>query len=273
MPIKLTTRGLAGVLLSGMIAGAAVSAAQAQARRPEASLAQLRAMVERERDAREVANLMGRRAHVQALGRNDLWIDLFAKRQPDVSWYANGRYTVGLEAIKKQFGVGDTARAERSLDAMVKVYPDIDNSSANFGVGEFRQHALLTPIIEVAEDGQTAKGFWNSTGPQLAFRDGQPVGSIGFEKYAVDFIKEDGQWRLWHLSTYTEVYLELGKTLADQVPPPGSPRPAPRPGPDGKVTPNPYPAWSPWRVPAQVPLPTPYRTFRETFSYGPPKSP
>jgi hypothetical protein len=243
--------------------GAAVAATS-----PRVDLNKLRTMVQREQDAREIQNLMSRRAHLQSTGRNSGWVEMYAKGQPDDSWYMNGRYMIGLDKIRAAFVPADNTRAQRSLDAMIKLYPDIENKIENYGIGEFREHALLSPLIEIAEDGKTAKGFWQSMGPQLAFSNGQASGTIGFEKYAVDFIKEGGQWRFWHMATFTESYLQLGKTLADQVPAPGTPRPvAP-----ANAAPNPYPEWSPWRVPAQVALPVPYRTFSETFSYGPSES-
>lgn len=237
-----------------------------QAATAKVDLQQLQAMIQRQQDTTEIQNLMSRRAHLQATGRNDGWLELYAKQQPDVSWYMNGRYIVGLSALKATFVPADNSRAQRNLDNMIKLYPDIENKPENYGIGEFRQHALLSPLIVVADDGKTAKGFWHSIGPQLAFANGQPSGSIAFEKYAVDFIKEAGEWRFWHMATYTESYLQLGKTLAEQAAPPGSTRPTPA----ANAVPNPYPEWSPWRVPAQVPLPVPYKTFSETFSYGPP---
>ena len=51
------------------------------------------------------------------------------------------------------------------------------------------QHAMCTPIIEVAKDGQTARGLW------LFF--GYYGGSWGAGQFAMDFIKEDGEWKIW----------------------------------------------------------------------------
>ena len=61
-----------------------------------------------------------------------------------------------------------------------------------------------TPVIEVAGDGKTAKGIWYSIGigvrPNVN-SDGTYTKSTSWmwEKYAVDFIKEDGKWKIWHL--------------------------------------------------------------------------
>lgn len=266
--VAIEKRMIIGVAYAMTLGIFAMPAAQAAV--SEKEFAELKAMVQREKDAREIHNLMSTRSNLLGLGRNAAWIELFAKKQPDVSWYMNGRYRVGLETLRSQF-VGDGSREKRNIEAMRKVYPDIEDKPENSYVGDLRLHAILSPIIVVADDGKTAKGFWQSIGLQIAVSSGKPNATLGFEKYAVDFIKEDGEWRFWHMATYTEYYYQLGKTLDQLVPPPGSTKPATtlRPGQSADVV-DLYPEWSPWRVPAQVPLPVPYKTFSETFSYGPP---
>ena len=66
-------------------------------------------------------------------------------------------------------------------------------------------HTFSTPVIEIAEDGQTARGVWLSSGTEN-FGDGDHIQNEldrGFEgwawsMYAFDFIKIDGEWKLWH---------------------------------------------------------------------------
>lgn len=229
--------------------------------------------VDRERDARAIQNLMGRRSHLQLLGRQDLIFDLYSKKQPDISWGFNFGYQVGQDTLRKFFHIGDTSAEQRNLDQLIKTYPQIENKPENYAVGSYGVHALLSPIIEVAEDGKTAKGFWHTFGPMINMRDGEPIGRMAWEKYGVDFIKEDGQWRLWHVMVYTDFTIDMGQSVADKLaaaantPPP--PAGAPRPG-DTSTSPAPYSEWSPTRVPINVPLPVPYKTFSETFSYGAP---
>ena len=63
--------------------------------------------------------------------------------------------------------------------------------------GVLHMHAMLTPVIEIAGDGKTAKGVWDSFGPNITNPD--QVGSWLWTKYGVDFVKEDGVWKIWHL--------------------------------------------------------------------------
>lgn len=73
----------------------------------------------------------------------------------------------------------------------------------------FRDHADLFPadrvnlggidseVLEVAGDGQTARGAWVSMGTITTASQGDARWCWG--KYAVDFILEDGSWKIWHM--------------------------------------------------------------------------
>lgn len=87
--------------------------------------------------------------------------------------------------------------------------------------GKLVVHTLTTPVIEIAADGKTAKGVWISAGHESGvFGEGelshiprvdgsQPDGDGDriladwvWLKFGVDFVKEDGQWKLLHLHIY-----------------------------------------------------------------------
>lgn len=60
-----------------------------------------------------------------------------------------------------------------------------------------------TPIVEVAEDGRTAQGVWTSSGAET-WREGdeKPQGYWRWGKYALDFIQENGVWKIWKMRFY-----------------------------------------------------------------------
>ncbi len=62
-------------------------------------------------------------------------------------------------------------------------------------------HYLTTPMIEVAEDGKTARGVWWSPGIETVKEtpDSDPVAYWCFGSYANDFILENGKWKIWHM--------------------------------------------------------------------------
>jgi len=69
--------------------------------------------------------------------------------------------------------------------------------------GVMMLYTLDTPIVEVAEDGQSAKGVWVSSGADT-WREGDahPQGYWRWGKYAVDFVLEDGSWKIWRMGFY-----------------------------------------------------------------------
>jgi len=75
--------------------------------------------------------------------------------------------------------------------------------------GGFAYHMLTTPIILVAGDGKTAKGIFMSFGNVAGAMKGSTMADWTEEKYGIDFIKEDGKWKIWHLRTYVEYYFPL----------------------------------------------------------------
>lgn len=106
----------------------------------------------------------------------------------------------------------------------VGVYTDYDSVMAYHSgrpspVGKLILHMTNTPVIEVAEDGKTAKGFWLMNGLESGTTDPANVGAMPenlYEpadknvqgkrvwahwvwcQYALDFLLQDGQWKIWH---------------------------------------------------------------------------
>jgi hypothetical protein len=125
---------------------------------------------------------------------------LFALKQPDVSveiamW---GVY-VGAEQIKT-------------------LYDKLHDEPL---VGTMFEHQFTTPMIRVAGDGQTAKGVWFSPGHETPIRDGKPQAFWCWGKYAADFIKEDGKWKIWHWHFYDTFMVPYGTSWVDVERPKG----------------------------------------------------
>ena len=136
---------------------------------------------------------------------------------------------------------------------------------------------MTTQIVEVAGDRQTAKGIWYSPG---AVGGANLLGEITilwmWERYAVDFANEDGEWKIWHLHTYTDFGTRVGTSWADATTDSlvgagisGEDEQGPGfelPKPDREAVE--YHTYSYRQVPQMLPrMPEPYRTFSETFSY------
>lgn len=90
------------------------------------------------------------------------------------------------------------------------------------GIFPFPLHCMTTPIIEVAEDGKTAKGLWLMVGVEAGDGlDGKMSARWAAGRFAMDFIKEDGEWKIWKyhatsliLTPHVEVEPPLDMTRA-----------------------------------------------------------
>ncbi|MFT3905274.1 MAG: nuclear transport factor 2 family protein [Steroidobacteraceae bacterium] len=140
-------------------------------------IAQLRLQLERERAVNEVSNLMSTYTYLQFSDLQNETANLYALKTPGVSVeLPSGGAMVGGDHVKAFY-----AQSQKSTK------PD----------GQFRLHPMQTPVIVVAGDGKTAKGVFLSLGAGANSIDDEGVWA--WVRYGVDFIKEDGVWKIWHL--------------------------------------------------------------------------
>jgi hypothetical protein len=221
----------------------------------------------------EVQNCFSKHAYYHAFGfhraeMEDIWVKKNGAYAKTVRWTNNG--LVGYDAIWKFYVTDKESTLKKNLEDISKLYPEIKNVPENLGAGgEWAIHDQSTPIIEVAGDGKTAKGIWYTSGLRnsVVIINGKAEVNGGwfFERYAVDFVKEDGKWKIWHF-----------QNLGDPGPPGwGAEQPSGQTVTQetaqatGRERPTDIPAgWSPNTVPKLYPkFPEPYYTFSETFSY------
>ena len=119
-------------------------------------------------------------------------------------------------------------------------------------------NALTTPVIEVAGDCETARAVWVCPGMEGM----QPV----WVKYACDFKKQDGEWKIWHLHVYGLLTgLEAKETF--------TPNTAASRGADKPPTTNWEYSNTTKYIPYEPEPPQPYDTWSDTIqpkSYGDP---
>jgi len=245
----------------------------------------------------EVQNTFSKHAFYHQVGKHceemdDIWVREDGKYGKTATWRTMGNVYEGIPLLREYYCAVNLENQKRSLETLSRKIPEVKNIPENLGAGhEYVMHTQETPVIEVAGDGKTAKGIWYSIG--LAVRgsvDADKKTSVTtgwmWEKYAVDFAKEDGKWKIWHLMNIMDQGPVEPGALGPGPggPPPGGPPPAVQGQPDrfveaGERTentmpqptrpdPNPPRTWSPMTAPGiQPPFPEPYYTFSETFSY------
>lgn len=136
--------------------------------------------------------------HAKGWGKEE-WGEIWS-RSADVSWaHAFGRWR-GFELVwwgsVSRYNVRTTAPYAQMYDLV----PEISWLTDFRPLGEIAMHTLATDIIEVADDGQTARGFFLTPGiiasaltPKMTHR-----GFALWERYGSDFIFENGEWKYLH---------------------------------------------------------------------------
>lgn len=184
-------------------------------------IAAIASNAQRALDIQAVENLMSLHVLYHCYGEHRaemeaIWVQEPAN-QATASFGQNQGYYVGYDAIWEAYVEGhdrswlETAKsyaAQQGID--VSGMTDEEILETYGGMGQLLLHVTTTAIIEVAEDGQTAKGYWYS--PGMIAESGQSANSI-WEAYGADFIKEDGEWKLWHLHMYTDFMCAFGDTF------------------------------------------------------------
>jgi hypothetical protein len=78
--------------------------------------------------------------------------------------------------------------------------------------GVFPMHLMTTPIIEVAKDGETARGLWLMYGAEtFKNEEGKVLAYWAAGQFAMDFIKENGEWKIWKYNTTGLIYSPFDK--------------------------------------------------------------
>jgi SnoaL-like domain len=150
----------------------------------------------------DIQNLMGRYSFWHTANMHRECLSLFAMKTPDVR-------------AEMMWGVYEGPESLKRLYPGFHVWVDGDAK------GVMHMHTLTTPVIEVAADGQTAKGVWVSPGHETmsfstASGERAPEAHWGWCKYGCDFIREDGEWKIWHLHVYGIFLAPYGRSWVEQ---------------------------------------------------------
>jgi hypothetical protein len=157
--------------------------------------------IERLQAVNEIQNLFSKLDCWHSTGMEEEAMTLFAMTMPDVSVeVANMGVYVGEASIRKMGGLDDSPLG------------DI-RKPGSLGI-----HCRTSPIIEVAKDCKTAKGWWMSPGLETGNMGGKWEGTWCWCKYGVDFIKENGKWKIWHIHTYPIFKVDYYKSWIDTTP-------------------------------------------------------
>lgn len=164
-----------------------------------AEVAEARALAQRAQDRGDVENVFNRYQHLHNAFEDEQIIDLWVSR--------------GTPGIRARYS---NAGQYTDYDSVMHYHRGRPHP-----VGKLLTHYTTTPVIEVAGDGRTAKGVWILSGiesgltdPEVAKQSPDFMYSPGevdgkrvwahwvWAKYAVDFLRQDGRWKIWKFRCY-----------------------------------------------------------------------
>ena len=163
-----------------------------------------------------------------------------------------------------------------SSSLIAKMFPrELEGKTEDelYGVGMISYLPFESQVIEIADDGRTAKGIWNVRGSTSRLTAAGPVANWIFGWAAVDFVLEDGEWKILNLLLLYNVDHQcgVGFTEPEKVfePVPGFAPMADFHLPEPNVPMTVMETFRPDRPRTRSPrCPEPYATFADTFSYG-----
>lgn len=222
---------------------------------------------------REVQNIMGKYSQSYCIKQEGALPQFWSKRE-DISLGLNNGYYIGQEAVHGYYAAieAETKLASRLIAQRFPKKLEGKTEEELFGVGQISYRPIDTPVIEVADDLQSAKGLWVVRGLVEKITTAGPVSFWDFSYWAVDFILEDGAWKILHMLDFAEVNARQGTDLLHVPPLPEDPAFAemasislPEPTKPCALRET-YRADRPFTPSPGVP--EPYKTLAETFSYG-----
>ena len=141
----------------------------------KAELQQLRKQVQHLEDLQAIEKVQARYAHLLFTGHFDQIVETcYARKRDDVSveFSDSGIY--------------------QGIDSVRALYEGF--AVANEIPGFFIMHMSVDPYIEIASDGMSARSHWLSPGATAT----PSRASWVWGPYYVDYVKEDGEWRILH---------------------------------------------------------------------------
>jgi hypothetical protein len=235
----------------------------------------LELLVERWEDQRTIKNLMGKYVNCLLLNRQGEIFDSFFSKKDDVCLTFNEGSYVGPEAVQGYFDalVEHNKLAAKLLQQRLPEKLGGKSEEELYGIGPFHVKPLTAPVVEVAEDGETAKGLWFCLGCNAEVTSSGPEASWTWGYFAGDFVYEGDDWKIWHLQYLNDVDSLCGQSWGKEVTPyPELPEFAPLG--DFKMPPftvkeTVRSLYAVGKKTQEAPrIPEPYKTFSETFSYG-----
>ncbi len=156
-------------------------------------------LIERVWDAEEIKKTASRFAWYEAANEREKSLDTLWVSEPEnmktASFGRNWGYIVGMDAIREYYV----------------------NGNRFGGVGTVTMKPFTSKLICEADDGKTAQGMWMGSGYEAApGKDGGIEARWVIGRVGIDFVKEAGGWKIWHMFFGTNMTERTGGAYVKQ---------------------------------------------------------
>lgn len=149
---------------------------------------------------------------------SELWVTKPQNRRT-ASLGLNTGYYVGMDDISNYYVVQNNKLRYQQLQAYHDADPSVPVDNFHLGLGIMNIHNYNTPVYYLSEDGRYAKYMGYDCG---IYTVGNPDGSAKayfiFGVSYCDLIKEDDEWRIWHLTMQHDISVPAGADFGSTVP-------------------------------------------------------
>ena len=174
-------------------------------------IAALQDKLDRVDDYRKIMNVYSKFWHYYEMGKYEERFDLIAHHTPGVTVEIGARGVFeGRESAHRSLVDTELGFEHSHAVGMKRLFPDVDFPSEHAGMLE--STLIGSPIIEIAEDRKTAHGVFIALQSVAKTHDNDPKPRSMWIwwKTAIDFVNEDGIWRIWHFNN--NPYYATGST-------------------------------------------------------------
>jgi hypothetical protein len=170
-------------------------------------------LLDRWEDRRACQNVIGKFSHSYVTKEEGLIYDRFWSKRDDVCLGLNNGWYDGAQAVSEWYAA---VQAKNVLcSRLIKDYfpQELGENTYEecFGVGLLGYKSTDTCVLEVASDGETAKGLWCIRGGYMDLTSSGMVFKMVWGFLAADFIKEGGEWKIWHMQKLYDVDSPVGQ--------------------------------------------------------------
>lgn len=171
-------------------------------------------------DKEMIQDLIGRFVLYWGNGENRRILDELWVREPehtkDASFATNIGFYVGLDEVRRHLVDEYEAKEQAVLAEFQQARPDAGYTDADLGMGLTQMHSCTTPLLYISVDDQTARYLCYDLGMS---GQGHPDGTgdcyTQYNIMLVELVREQDQWKIWHVVQEHDFTIESGKNYND----------------------------------------------------------